>query len=436
VTIGAAGSEKTYDTVNKLFTLSKVHPVGLMVFGNSEFMGYPWETIVKSYRQQKGAAAERTIAKWGADFLTYVSGFGDIIDADKSRNIQIIVGSLFEELQDDVFAEAREKEIAVPSADYVALLKSRLTREIETLKDKDDYFQERQKSAFAEKYAEDMGAPVGEFFQSFKDDELDRSALQFALFSLFKKTFSPQSSGFVIAGFGEDENYPALVSYETDGYIGDVLKVEEMPGTVISRDLSSSIRPFAQKEMVVRFMDGVDPILMQALWRIFATTLDTACLDVLDKYGDAANKIDDIRKLIHKAAVAAIRTVDNRIKEIQRRHFARPITQMVSLLPKEELPHLAESLVALTSLKRHVSRDAETVGGPIDVCLISKGDGFIWIKRKHYFKPELNTQFVRNYMRGIPETGDGDERPRTRRPARTARKQNQKTKASSPATAK
>ena len=42
-----------------------------------------------------------------------------------------------------------------------------------------------------------------------------------------------------------------------------------------------------------------------------------------------------------------------------------------------------------------MSHTAETVGGPIDVALIiSKGDGLIWIKRKHYFSPELNPQFT------------------------------------------
>lgn len=41
----------------------------------------------------------------------------------------------------------------------------------------------------------------------------------------------------------------------------------------------------------------------------------------------------------------------------------------------------------------------ETVGGPVDVAVISKGDGFVWINRKHYFKPELNTQFFNNYFK-------------------------------------
>ena len=54
---------------------------------------------------------------------------------------------------------------------------------------------------------------------------------------------------------------------------------------------------------------------------------------------------------------------------------------------------MAEALVNLTSLKRRVTPEDETVGGPVDVAVISKGDGLIWIKRKHYFAPELNHRY-------------------------------------------
>ena len=54
---------------------------------------------------------------------------------------------------------------------------------------------------------------------------------------------------------------------------------------------------------------------------------------------------------------------------------------------------MAETLVNLTSFKRRVTPEAETVGGPINVAVISKGDGLIWIKRKHYFTPELNPRY-------------------------------------------
>lgn len=57
---------------------------------------------------------------------------------------------------------------------------------------------------------------------------------------------------------------------------------------------------------------------------------------------------------------------------------------------------MAETLIQLTNFKlKFSSKDLETVGGPIDVAVISKGDGFVWVKRKHYFEPELNYQFFK-----------------------------------------
>jgi hypothetical protein len=85
------------------------------------------------------------------------------------------------------------------------------------------------------------------------------------------------------------------------------------------------------------------------------------------------------------------------------------ITSAVSFLPKDELAAMAESLVNLTSFKRKISLNAETVGGPVDVAVISKGDGFIWIKRKHYFKPELNPGFFANYFRENREEHDNEK---------------------------
>ena len=59
---------------------------------------------------------------------------------------------------------------------------------------------------------------------------------------------------------------------------------------------------------------------------------------------------------------------------------------------------MAESLIYLTFLKKRTSSNEENVGGPIDVAIISKGDGFIWKNRKHYFEKELNQHFFSNYF--------------------------------------
>jgi hypothetical protein len=121
VTIGSSGS-KTFDTVNKVFTLSKVHPVGIMIFGNAEFMRYPWETVVKLYRAEKKAAKFRYVFEWADDFIRFVERFGSITIDDREQNIHSIVDSLFSELRSYVRRQAQLSNIRIGSPDFVNLL--------------------------------------------------------------------------------------------------------------------------------------------------------------------------------------------------------------------------------------------------------------------------------------------------------------------------
>lgn len=79
------------------------------------------------------------------------------------------------------------------------------------------------------------------------------------------------------------------------------------------------------------------------------------------------------------------------------KNYIQKLVNTISYLSKEDLADMAESLVRMTYLKRRITSEEESVGGPVDVVVITKGDGFVWIKRKHYFSPEINHRyFTRN----------------------------------------
>ena len=90
---------------------------------------------------------------------------------------------------------------------------------------------------------------------------------------------------------------------------------------------------------------------------------------------------------------------NNQIQEFSSKRFISPTINSISILAKEDLAVLAESIVELQALKKQVSLEVATVGGPIDVAVISKHDGFIWIKRKLYFDSKLNYCFEQNYFK-------------------------------------
>ena len=78
-------------------------------------------------------------------------------------------------------------------------------------------------------------------------------------------------------------------------------------------------------------------------------------------------------------------------------------------MPIDELAMLAESMINITSLRRKVAIDSNigTVGGPVDVAMITKSDGFIWMKRKHYFEQSYNPQYF--YSHYLLQGGVNDE---------------------------
>jgi hypothetical protein len=215
---------------------------------------------------------------------------------------------------------------------------------------------------------------------------------------------APQLSGIVIAGFGHEDVFPRLRRFQFEAIAANRLKYTEGNPIRIGPEVQSAILPFAQDEEVVSFMTGMTPQVGGFLNEWWPSTL----LGVVDEIGQKAGLPDEKREeLVEEYVGRAMELVEDdyarRLGEFQREQNVEPILKIVAMLPKDELAAMAESLVNLTSFKRRVSEDAETVGGPIDVAVISRGDGFIWIKRKHYFKPELNPHFVANYYRDVKD---------------------------------
>ena len=73
VTISSGtGPAKIYNTANKLFALSKYHPVGVMVYGSVEIMGLPWETVIKWYRDTLGNTFYSSVDGYVGSFFEHL----------------------------------------------------------------------------------------------------------------------------------------------------------------------------------------------------------------------------------------------------------------------------------------------------------------------------------------------------------------------------
>lgn len=416
MTFGKPGSEKIYP-VNKLFTLSKYHPVGIMIFNNAYFMGMPIETIIKMYREKVGMESEKTITDYATRFCEYLENPIFCTDKQQEEHLYNTFVSIFSSIKDEARTRFRgiySREGKVRVSDYKKCLYDVIDEELVSFGGASDYhFHDPVDGRnFLRKNNNIFKAAVEHVFEGDKISQVKvRTLKRIAELSITKYKYSGNGSGLVIAGFGEDEIFPTIVEIEIDGFIANELRVVLKDGTDIGRQSTQAvILPFAQDEMVHRFMQGIDNTYHGYLdhyirqWlRDFGKEVVNACVsDSSDKKiinKGLSNSIDDAMTMLHEDA-----------KKFRKEQFIDPILDVVDGLPKEELAHMAEALVNLTSIKRRVSTEKETVGGPVDVAVISKGDGFVWIKRKHYFSPELNPRFNASYFnRAIRQEASNDE---------------------------
>ncbi len=392
MSVGNTG--KTYPT-NKLFALSKHHPIGIMVYNNANFMNVPWETIVKMYRQQLGMSPKSTVQDYAEDVLGYVRNAAICTDEQRQSNLLRISQDLFQRIALDVRARLSDHSSG-GAPDVSALIHAVATEHMSALTSAGEApsMQDIDAAALIRAHENQINEKIARCFPAHMDATLRELLLEVLETAVTSRRLSRGFSGLVLAGFGDDEIFPSLVEVMTDGAVGDVVKADKR----ITYDLARSgthtaIVPFAQSEMVDRFMKGVDEELLSYLTNYIEALLVRRISDLFE--GEEAGVVLDENQLSAIRAVVQDELADFRraTDSFCRNRFVNPVLNIVRYLPKEELASMAEALVNLTSLKQRVSMEEETVGGPVDVAVISKGDGFIWIKRKHYFDPALNRDY-------------------------------------------
>ncbi|KGE73313.1 hypothetical protein [Spirochaeta lutea] len=380
------GDKKIFNTANKLFALSKYQPVGIMVYNSSKLLGIDWEVIIKEYRRKLGRGKFNTLNEYYNDFIIFIINFDIISEESRDVSIEGHVHGVIQAIAEQFAERTKEQMAELNEVEGEEKLKKLNKILFEVLSTGEDYFGTNEiENCPLEKFNEFYGNMIEEIIADEIPaiDTVNNEILRRVIYKAIAKMDDYKGfTGIVISGYGHKELFPSTISFVINGLGKNFAISRILKTSSITLNNSASILPFAQSEMVASFMDGIDPMLSQFIHE---------SIDYI------FNKINDIIPLAEEQIKEINHEFSDAMEDFASKNFVNPILQIVSSLPKTDLAEMAESLVNLTAFKRHVSPDAETVGGPTDVAIISKSDGFIWIKRKHYFQPDLNRQFFYKY---------------------------------------
>lgn len=394
VTMG--DTHKVVNSANKIFTLSKYHPVAVMTYSNAAFMGVPWDIIIKEYRKELAKNSFEKLKDYVDDFITFLHKRLFFCDEETQRDyLKLLLDSFVKICRDEL---SRQNGFAAEE-----LTTEQLKEKFISYK---EHHRNDEKCSNSEHYAYDefkkqYYALVKEYSSQNGVNLSDELCEAFFCY-LSAKLETPMNTGLVFVGYGENEIYPSLyplnVSLAVDGrlrYYIDKDRIVE----ISDHGCATSIVPFAQIDVTQTIVRGINPTFRHILYDVISDTVSNL-LRIIANHLTKDDSTAAMAPVIQGLDTSSITKIA--IQTIQQQMFncyTEPLLQTVIGLDKEDMANMAESFIALTSLVRRMQPREETVGGPVDVAVISKGDGFVWINRKHYFKPELNATFFQNYFR-------------------------------------
>lgn len=260
---------KVYQSANKIFALSRSLPVGLMVYDSAKFLSVPWETVAKTYREERGQQTFPTLAEHGEDFLRFLRNSRLLFPASARNTSALrVLYVLFRGMR-EVIDDRVEKKLEAQGTIGEAEIKAIITDLIVEIA---DYFRPaaRLPSAPTNKT---MSAALRPHIRDAREGAFEKLPLsavdkrrltEIAVAAFTKDTAlplrAPERSGVVIAGFGSEEIYPSVYDLVLEGLFRNTLKgVYRRSTTVEPLRYEAVIIPFAQREIVDAFLGGIEP---------------------------------------------------------------------------------------------------------------------------------------------------------------------------------
>ena len=386
---------------NKMIRLCEAVPISVMLTGNNEFLDVPWEIIIRQYRTRRGKEKHPTVKAAAEDFMRFVADNATFwTESGPVRsNIVRIVGNIFRKAVDEMMTDQNERKADGRLRRPAAFVKAFTKNCKELQRDALDYGRCPQFEDYTlEEFCNTASGVVDCYLSrySFEDNpalEIEKAyprqvldALRPIIMETAKVLIGTRNTGhacaiLVFTGYGSEQEYPSLVAAAVcEGIDRRVnYNIQKQDVIEISDKRPVAICPYAQDDVIEALLNGVgkewkartDSEFKRSLSIRFHSTYEVPGYK-LNRYA-ASLPTDDLKSDFKRSTANLIRK--------NRREWEKALDQY----DLRSIAELAECLVDLTGFQRILTFEQEGVGGPVDLAVISKSDGFQWLSRKSWY---------------------------------------------------
>ncbi|WP_234744759.1 hypothetical protein [Burkholderia sp. WTPI3] len=395
--LAGGAQQHTFATgANKIFQLAKAAPVGVMLYNAADLQDVPWELVIKSFRSEVGNPRD-TLSDYATSLVNYIRDHTALFPpAHREKHFRQLAAGGFLRLLDKALTVYPALTQSGPPDVLQAAMRTFMETEValNAATALGTHFTEAdvvgaktaQRAWLAHEIADYLGAPgLHHHLATIVDADAFADVVIESLYRFYHWHFDGQYSGIVVAGYGEKEYLPSYIETRYYGFLLDKLIADEYSSKSIDHNIDAHIDAFAKKSMVQTFMSGFAPEVFNTVTNLFTTHAIGLMAGLNLDPAVAADMPQRIEQAKHDFSQAWTWQTWNS-------HRA-PLNSVISGLPPSEMAELAETLVVLESLKEKVTQRTQSVGGPVDVAVITRSEGLVWIKRKHYFRADLNPRY-------------------------------------------
>lgn len=366
-----------HNSADKLFPLSKKASVGLIIYSRASLMGVPVDIVIHEYGKYLGDKTFPNFKEYVDDFTSFIGNNFQYLRLDKYEENYVF--NLFVECESDVRVRCDQiiridQKLKWTDA-YNAELKEAVDN-ISRMRSLNTDFSEYARK----KYYDFLISRIKkERCYAFLSDKQKEVLCDMAFKRLSTNYESQDAIGIAMAGYGERDIYPSLCHFHIDGVLDGKIRYTFKEDIDISEARPAHIKPLCQRDVMETFLLGINPNL-EAKFR------EQTSYQIKNYVNSMENNLfaNGMKDIVSTKISEKAKEIIHKVCEREIMNNINSFYDSIAWLPIQELSLLAESLINITSIKRMVLADQKnaTVGGPVDVSVITKGEGFKWLKKK------------------------------------------------------
>lgn len=382
------GNKMFYNSMNKVFSLSRKYVYGAITYGATTIYNVSIDQVLKEFRTYLDSREHIS------DFFEILPLFEAFINQNSSYyKFDLAEANHCNGLIKDLVVDWGNKIKTVATEVDAENKISEILNQLETVMRGSLKIDNYDVSAYIKTtYNDYFNMLIGMIVPELNNFPTQKECFWDYICNYFNLSLTNETNnymGLFFAGYGHCDAFPKFTHIELYRVVGGKIKYRLVENYEESNN-HAQIVPLAQPDVILTFCKGISNRFINYIPQKVESIINSKIDALPDTF--TIDKKNALKTSLSSSKAEIASAINTTIQNDN----VKPILDSVQLIPLPEMGFLAESLVNITSLKRTFAIDGnqQTVGGPTDVAVMSKGDGFVWIKRKHYFDKQMNPDYI------------------------------------------